>query len=84
MTSWVVANIELGQEILWPWSFCFMEEPHHVCPLLPHFDSFLQFHLSLHSEGRGLQSKWSSERNTTLKARILLSALTLTRLTLGK
>lgn len=51
MTSWVVANVELGQEILWPWNFCFMEEPHNVCPLLPHLNRFLQLHLSLHKGG---------------------------------
>lgn len=47
-----MANIKLGQEILWPWCFCFMEEPHDVRPLLPHFNRLLQFHLSLHEWGK--------------------------------
>lgn len=50
VTSWVMANIELGQEIFWPWCFCFMEEPHNVCPLLPHFNGFLELHLSLNDQ----------------------------------
>lgn len=46
--SRVVANVELGQEIRRPRRFCFMEEPHNMCPLLPDVNCFLQFHLSLH------------------------------------
>lgn len=44
ITSWVMANIELGRQILWPWYFFFMEEQNNVCQLLPHCNASLQFH----------------------------------------
>lgn len=45
-----MANIELGQEVLWPRCFCFMEKPHNVCSLFPHFDGFLELHFPLNDQ----------------------------------
>lgn len=49
VTSWVMAKTEFGQEILWPWWFCFMKEPHEVLSTAS-THCFLQLHLSLNDQ----------------------------------